>query len=96
MILWSIAFDIEDRSALKEVRSELYCRSVSGSFLYLAFKIVAVAGTFASRLDATRIRHSGGHAQAREHPTHQHDVYCEERNEPQPVGHKHFFLISNQ
>jgi hypothetical protein len=57
------------------------------AFLF-SFKVVVFARAFASRLDVTRIRHSGGHAQKRQHPTHQHDVACEERNEPQPVRHK--------
>src|SRR5512132_2846666 len=49
------------------------------SFLYLSFKIVAFASTFASRLRVTGIRHSGRHAQARQYPAHQHNIYCEKR-----------------
>jgi len=57
-------------------------------FLYIAFKFVVFARTFASRLDVTGFRHSSRHAQAGQHPTHQHDVYCEKPQEPQPIKHK--------
>jgi hypothetical protein len=51
-------------------------------FFYILFKIVGLAGTFASRLDVARIRHSSGNAEARQHPTHQHNVYGEQCNKP--------------
>jgi hypothetical protein len=55
--------------------------------------IVAFAGTFASRLDVTGTGHSGGHAETRQYPTHQHNIYCEKRNESQPARHKLHLLL---
>jgi len=48
----------------------------------------------ASRLDVAGVCHSSGHAETRQHPSHQHNVGREECNEPQPVRHK-FVLLSS-
>src|SRR5437867_10694191 len=69
------------------VRRPFICRSLT---------LVVFAGTFASRLDVTRLRHSGRHAQARQYPTHQHDVGGKEGSEPDPVRHKHHLLLFRQ
>jgi len=45
-----------------------------------------------SRLDAAG--HSGRYTQARQHPTHQHDIGREKCHEPQPIRHKFFLLFA--
>lgn len=75
--------------------NRLRATSMCLSLLYVLFRIIGFAGISSSRLDVTGIRHSRGDTQARQHPTHQHDVYCEKRNEPQPIEHKIYFLMSN-
>ena len=42
---------------------------------------------WASRLDVARARHSGGHAQLRQNPSHQHEISCDEKYDSQPLRH---------
>ena len=71
-------------------------KALHRSFLYLFFESLFFADTFRSRLDLTRIRDSSGHTQTRQHPAHQHDVYPNKRNEPDPLSHKLRLLFVDQ
>ena len=73
------------------VNDSIGFKRISISFLQgtLAF-FCAVA----SRLDVAGVCHSSGHAEARQHPSHQHDVGREKRDKPQPVRHKVDLLSS--
>src|SRR5512145_913065 len=59
----------------------------SGSFLCPFFQVFAFLRILASILDVARTRHSGRHTQPRQHPTHEHEVTREERDEPKPLTH---------
>jgi hypothetical protein len=60
----------------------------------ICFNIFVFAFSFASRLDVTRIAHSGGHPEPWQHPTHHQNVHRKKGNEPEPVRHKRISSFS--